>query len=456
MSNYKVPGSFRDPNGYLFFDNGALCRHINYSYQDNYDLLISSGLYEDLSNSGELIKHTELSNSDKEAYKIIQPDFIELFSYPYEWSFSQLKDAALLTLDIQKKSIEKGMVLKDASSYNVTFHKGKAIFVDTLSFEKYQDGEPWVAYKQFCQHFLAPLALMSKTDIRLSTLLKNYIDGVPLDLASLLLPSSTYFYLGLFLHIHLHAKSQSKYSNSVSTKDAGSVHLSKAKLLAMIDSLRSTVKKLTWSPGNTEWDDYYTSNNNYNDLSMLDKENCINAMLSDINPRTVWDLGANFGNFSRIASMHSESVVAWDVDPSCVERNYLKTKEDGENITPLLIDLTNPSPSIGWNCEERNSFFDRGKVGAVLALGLVHHLAIANNVPLSSIFQSLSSLSENLIIEFVPKSDSQVKKLLSSREDIFGNYTQEGFERSLSGFFKVVSSKRIDHSERIIYRLQSI
>ena len=456
MSDSIVSGSYKDPSGHLFIRNKILYRQVNFSYQKDYDFLIDSGLYQSLSESNRLINHIEIDNSDKGTYKLLQPTFINTFSYPYEWSFSQLKDAAFLTLHIQKESLLKGMTLKDASAYNVTFYQGQATFIDTLSFDRYRDGEPWVAYKQFCQHFLAPLVLMSKRDVRLNSLLKSYIDGVPLDLASSLLPTTSYFNLGIFLHVHLHARSQKKYSETSDAKKIESAHLSKSRLFALIDSLESTIRKLKWSPGGTEWDDYYANNNNYDDSSMPDKERKIELLLSQIKPNTVWDLGANFGNFSRIASKYSESVIAWDIDPSCVERNYLTLKKTKENITPLLVDLTNPSPSIGWNCRERASFFERDEPDVILALGLVHHLAISNNTPLSYIFEFLSRLSRNVIIEFIPKSDSQVKKLLSSREDIFEDYTQEGFERVLLNFFKIVSLEKIKDSERSIYYLKKV
>ena len=190
----KNPGSFRDPSGHLFQDNGVLFRQVNASYQKNYELLINSGLYSSLLKQKKLIEHKEIDSDNHDYYKLLKPSFIENISYPYEWSFTQLKDAALLTLDIQKQSLIKGLSLKDASAFNVTFNKGRPIFIDTLSFESYSEGAPWVAYKQFCQHFLAPLSLMSLTDIRLGALLKNYIDGIPLDLTSTLLPKSSYYY----------------------------------------------------------------------------------------------------------------------------------------------------------------------------------------------------------------------------------------------------------------------
>ena len=449
------PGSFRDPSGHLFQDNGVLFRQVNASYQKNYELLINSGLYSSLLKQKKLIEHKEIESDNHDYFKLLKPSFIENISYPYEWSFTQLKDAALLTLDIQKQSLIKGISLKDASAFNVTFNKGKPIFIDTLSFESYSEGAPWVAYKQFCQHFLAPLSLMSLADIRLGGLLKNYIDGIPLDLTSSLLPKSSYCKFGILIHIHVHAKSQKKYDSIDGNEKITNVRVSKNRLLALIDNLEATIKKLNWSAGGTEWDSYYSDNNNYNKESMSEKETIVESFISEIQPNIVWDLGANDGYFSRIALKHAHNVISWDIDPSCVERNYLAVKNTNQDgITPLLIDLTNPSPSIGWNCEERDSFVERAEVDLTLALGLVHHLAISNNLPLKYIFKFFFKITNYLIIEFIPKSDSQVKKLLLSRRDIFDDYTKDGFEKSFDGLFNILSFKKLHQSERTLYFLE--
>ena len=216
-NNQKLPASFRDPSGFLFFQEDILYRQVNLVYQENFNRLVESGLYDHLVNSGKLISHkeTELPPPEPEtAYKVIQPEQLSFISYPYEWSFSQLKDAALLTLDIQKRALQHGMTLKDSSAYNIQFppEDAKPVLIDTLSFEVYQEGSPWVAYRQFCQHFLAPLALMCFTDERLSQLLRVYIDGISLDLAGSLLPRRTKFNFGLLTHIHLHAAAQKRYA----------------------------------------------------------------------------------------------------------------------------------------------------------------------------------------------------------------------------------------------------
>jgi hypothetical protein len=205
------PGSFRDPAGFLFYLKKKLYRQVNQSYKEDYDLLIDSGLYQKLVEQEALIPHQEvdiLFPQPLNGYKVIQPEFIPFISYPYEWSFSQLKDAALTTLKIQKIAFQHGMSLKDSSAFNIQFHMGKPLFIDTLSFEKYKEGEPWVAYRQFCQHFLAPLTLMSRRDIRLGQLLRIYIDGIPLDLAASLLPFSTRLNMSVYMHIVFHGKIQ--------------------------------------------------------------------------------------------------------------------------------------------------------------------------------------------------------------------------------------------------------
>ncbi len=450
----NIAGSFRDPSGFLFKENGKIYRRINKVYADDYEQLMSSGLYNNLVKNHLLIPHieTKLKDTDDDLfYKIIQPELIKFISYPCEWSFSQLKDAALTTLNIQKISMEHGMSLKDSTAYNIQFWNGKPVLIDTLSFEKYKEGEPWVAYKQFCQHFLLPLVLMSYTDIRLSQLFRIYIDGIPLDLGAKLLPRKTRFKFSIFAHIHLHAKSQKKYEDKTIEKKS---RISKFKLLALIDSLETTIKNLKWNPKGTEWADYYDITN-YSSDAFKCKKDYIEEFLKSINPASVWDLGANTGIFSRIASEKNIPTISFDVDPAAVEKNYQICKEKNEtNILPLILDLTNPSGGIGWANQERMSFIERGPVDAVFALALIHHLAISNNLPLINIAEFFSSICKFLIIEFVPKSDSQVKKLLLTREDIFDKYDKENFEKDFDNYFNNRKCLKIEGSERYLYLME--
>ena len=455
MTNKIVPSSFRDPSGFVFYRNGSLCRQINSVYKDHYDHFISSGLYEKLTQGGLLIPHDEVeleyALSDK-AYKVIEPQVVPFISYPHEWCFSQLKDAALLTLEIQNKSMDFGMSLKDCSAYNIQFVNGKPVFIDTLSFERYREGQPWVAYKQFCQHFLAPLALMARKDIRLNQLFRVYMDGIPLDLASSLLPFRTWFTFSLLNHIHLHAKSQEYFSDKEVTKYGGKV--SRLSFLGIIDSLTSAVKKLKWRPRGTEWAEYY-EDTNYSSDALEHKSRLVANFLDKVNPKLVWDLGANIGIFSRIPADKGIQTLSFDIDTAAVEKNYIKCAEDGElNVLPLLLDLANPSPGIGWENQERMSLIDRGPADTVLALAVLHHLVISNNLPFAKIANFFSKICKALIIEFVPKHDSQVQRLLSTREDIFIEYNQRVFEETFSRFFKIESSKKIRESERMLYLMR--
>jgi hypothetical protein len=453
-----VSGSFRDPSGFLFHADGVLYRQVNLGYRDEYDALMSSGLYDVLCKKGALVPHHEVSiqPATSDAYRVIKPELIPFISYPYEWSFSQLQDAALLTLDVQLEALRHGLTLKDASAFNVQFVGSRPVFIDTLSFERYVEGSPWVAYQQFCQHFLAPLALIAERDVNLRTLGVPFINGTPLSLASAILPRRSWFKFSHLIHIHLHARSQRKYANAAGlgrTRPARSV--SRTALLGILDSLRSSVRSLRWNPGGTEWADYY-EDTNYSTRALSEKEKIVDELVQIVRPSLAWDLGANTGLFSRRAVAHGAYTVACDVDPSAVEKNYLACRKDkNERMLPLIVDLTNPSPALGWAHTERDSLLDRGPADLVLALALIHHLAISNNVPLDKLATFFAACGKSLVIEFVPKVDSQVQKLLASRKDIFPDYTQEGFERAFAKHFRIERAISVPESSRTIYLMRA-
>lgn len=450
--NNLVPASFRDPSGFLFNHQGVLYRQINTFYKEDYEQFVHSGLYSSLVERGWLISHQGVGIAFPRpdiGYKVIKPEPIPFISYPYEWCFSQMKDAALLTLEVQKKALEHGMLLKDCSAYNIQFQKGRPVFIDTLSFERYREGQPWVAYRQFCQHFLAPLSLMSRTDIRLSQLLRIYIDGVPLDLAGTLLPFRSLSNVYLLSHIHLHSKSQSYFSDKKAKLKGRK--MGRLALRGIVDSLYTAVKKMRWKSRKKGWAEYY-EDTNYSSNALEDKRQLVSDYLDELKPQIVWDLGANIGFFSRLAGDKGIYTVSIDGDPAAVEKNYIECIKRGEtNILPLVIDLINPSPGIGWENQERMSLLERGPADVVLALALVHHLAISNNVPFSKISEFFKNIAKKLIIEFVPKSDSQVQGLLSSRQDIFKDYTAPAFESEFSKYFIVESCTQIHDSERTVY-----
>lgn len=454
-SSAKLPASFRDPSGFLFTQDGKLYRQVNHVYREEYDRLLGSGLYQDLVEGGLLVPHVEVDAPlPAGAYRVLEPERVPFISYPYEWSFGQLQDAALATLRIQQKALDRGMSLKDASAYNIQFHAGRPVLIDTLSFETYQEGRPWVAYRQFCQHFLAPLALMSHTDVRLGQLLRIHIDGVPLSLASRLLPFSTRLRFPLLSHIHLHAGSERRLA--ARPVDTGRYRVGRTAFRALIENLEAAVRGLKWQPKGTPWADYY-GETNYSDEGLEHKAQLVAEFLAAVEPAPglVWDLGANTGRFSRLPAGRGALTISFDNDPACVERNYRQCIRDGEaRILPLLVDLTNPPSGHGWAHEERMSLAERGPADLALALALVHHLAIGNNLPLGHIAAFLARIARWLIVEFVPKSDSQVQRLLASREDIFVDYTQKAFEAEFGRHFLVERSAGIQDSERTLYLMR--
>lgn len=451
----RIGGSFRDPSGFLFTLDGALYRRVNPAYIPHYDRLMRSGLYDALAGAGLLIPHREVSPACGDApagSKLLMPEIVPFISYPYEWCFGQLKDAALATLEIQRIALGHGMTLKDASAYNIQFVAGKPLLIDTLSFACREEGAPWVAYRQFCQHFLAPLALMSRSDVRLGQLLRVYVDGVPLDLASALLPLGSRFRFSLLAHIHLHARVQAACAGRPGK--AGGRALPRFGLLALIDNLRAAVERLRWEPRGTEWGGYYGATN-YPAGALESKKALVSEFLEIARPRTVWDLGANTGLFSRVAGGKGMETVAMDGDPAAVETNYRQCRRGKETrIHPLLVDLTNPSPSMGWAGEERMSLAARGPADAVMALALVHHLAIANNTPLPEIARFLAGIGKWLVVEFIPKSDSNARRLLSTREDIFPDYAEGPFEAAFGERFTTERKARIPGTERTLYLMR--
>jgi len=450
----KVVGaSFRDPSGCVIEDEGEFLRVVRPAYAEDYRFLVKSGLYQALSAQGLLIPHEEIERPDVEgAFKVLRPRQVPFISYPYEWCFSQLRDAALATLAIQKAAMAHGMCLKDASAFNIQFVEGRPMMIDTLSFERLRL-RPWAAYGQFCRHFLAPLALMSWRDARLGQLLRTQLDGVPLPLAATLLPWRARLDPWLLMHLFLHAASETRVAR-IPPKPIQPRNFPLRSFLGLTSSLESAIQKLQWQPPKTDWAGYYqgtVTGGRY----VEHKQQIVAGFLKTVQPRTVWDLGANTGLFSRLAAQSAEGVLSFDADPACVELNYLETRRARQTrLLPLLMDLTNPSPALGWDHRERMSWLERPKPDMVLALGLAHHLAIANNVPLDRMADFCARLGPWLAVEFVPKHDANARKLLHAREDIFDRYTREDFEQAFGRRFTIQDSRTVQDSERQLYLMR--
>lgn len=450
--NKRLPSSFRDPHGFLFWKNETLYRQVNPAYGDHYAQLMDSGLYQTLVENSYLIPHQEVEGggSKKKRSRIIQPQQIPFISYPYEWCFSQLKDAAKITLSIQKKALAFGMTLKDASAFNIQFYKGRPLLIDTLSFKKYREGEPWVAYQQFCQHFLAPLSLMAYRDLRLNRLFQVFLHGIPLDLTSSLLPLRTYLRFSLLTHLHLQAKSQKYYARRWKKERRKGVSL--LALKGLVDHLERTVKGLKKRETRSHWSSYY-SDLGYSEQGFKEKKEGILDFLSQLPITEAWDLGANTGVFSQLCAEKGITVTAFDVDPLCIERMYSREKGN-PRLLPLIMDLTNPTPGIGWNHEERMSFVERGPAQLVLFLALIHHLALGNNLPFSHIASFLHQITQYLIIEYIPREDERAQLLLKRKEEPFPRYRRAIFEEVFQGFFHIIRKRKIRESQRLLYLMK--
>jgi SAM-dependent methyltransferase len=454
----RDPGSWRDPGGFVYRRDGVLYRQVGSSAIDDWTAFLASGLAERLIADGRLIGHDDAPLSDAatgDARAVIRPQPIEFVSYPFEWTFGELQDAALLTLDIERVALDAGWTLKDASAYNVQFRDARPVFIDSLSFEPHEDGTPWVAYRQFCEQFLAPLALMARRDIRLAALLRATPDGVPLDLAASLLPWRTRLDLGLLSHLHLHASSQRRHAaDDDDGQAAKSARISRQRLVGLIDNLRSTVAKLRWAPGGTEWAEY-ADHTSYSDAATTAKERLVREAVERVEGERIWDLGANTGRYSRVAAETGRRVLAWDIDPAAAERTYRGVRAEGRgDILPLVLDLANPSPGIGWAGTERRSLLERADPDGILALALVHHLAIGRNVPLPMVVDLFARIAPWAIVEFVPKDDVMVRRLLATRRDVFPDYTLDGFRAAAAVRFDIVSEQPIEDSPRTLLVLR--
>ncbi len=454
------PASFRDPSGFVFRRDGVLYRQVQPSAAADWEAFRSSGLYERLVAERMIVEHEDVGLQLAPlpgAAAVIRPRVIEFISYPYEWAFSQLKEAALLTVELQSRALDAGMRLRDASAYNVQFDAGRPILIDSLSFEVAEPTEPWPAYRQFCEHFLAPLALMAYRDARCGLMLRDFIDGIPLDLAARLLPGRTRLNLGLSAHIHLHAGAQRRAAKEPPPAEGAERRqrrISETGQRALLDSLRRTVEGLRYEPS-SQWVDYATTTS-YSESATASKGQIVREMLTQAGGAgTAWDVGANVGVYSAMAADAGYRVIAFDQDAASVEAHWRRVHGDGNPaILPLVLDLANPSPAVGWGLEERRSFLERGEPDVMLALALVHHLAIGNNVPLASVARLFARMAPLAIVEFVPKEDPMTRRLLAARPDIFEGYSIDGFRDAFAASFRTVREAPVADSPRTLFLLE--
>lgn len=446
--------SFRDPSGHIFLEDGVVKRSVNPIYFKQYVALRDSGFYQKLIDQGWLVPHVESEVNDNEI--TLKPNQIPFITYPYEWSFSQYKEAALLTLKIQKFSLDHGFSLKDASAFNITFYQGKPIFIDTLSFDFYSEGSPWHAYKQFITHFLGPLVLAKYCGSKSLLLMEKFMDGIPLDMLVKMLPFKTKLNPFLYSNIHMLAKYEAKYNVKEETTNHKKSTISRKGLVNIITALFDYIKKLDLKEV-SEWSNYY-QNINYSDNAFNEKTSIISEWVNNLNAKTILDVGGNNGHFIRSIQGGFELALVGDIDQNAVGQSYIKSKQGKENyVLPFVLDILNPSSGIGFNNEERFSFLSRiikFKPYITLALALIHHVSLSGNVGFGMAANFFARFSKYLIIEFPDRSDSWVERLLNTKGTFrshFDWYEQSIFENEFQKYFELVDKKRIPDSDRTLY-----
>ena len=458
------PGSFRDRNGRVVYCGDAVYRVLGASAFRNWRVLSASEIFRRFVDMGKLVATEEIEPGPEldslsvagEMAGVLRHQRVPFISYPYEWSFGMLKDAALLHLELLSAALDDGLVLKDASAFNVQWFGPRPAFIDIPSFEIFDAGEPWAGYRQFCQMFLYPLFLQAYKDAPFQPWLRGCIDGIAPREMSALMSARDRLRPGVFTHVYLQAKLQARHSASQENvrgqlKTAG---FSKDLIRANVRRLERLIHKLQWTPTASEWSDYAQSHN-YSDQDFNLKRTFVEDAVTARARRLVWDLGANTGTFARIAAKAGAYVVATDADHLAVERLYRALKEEGDRrILPLVTNVADPSPNLGWRGLERKDLATRGRPDLVMALALIHHMVISANIPMREFVDWLANLGADLIIEFVNKDDPMVQALLRNKEDNYFDYEIGYFENCLAQGFEIERRQRLGSQTRTLYYAQ--
>jgi hypothetical protein len=449
-----IASSFRDPNGFVFKYNGVFYRAVNIRYEASYNHLMRSGLYDELVQQKLLIPHGEVNlpiKAEPGIYKTLLPDQISFISYPYEWCFEQWKEVIYCFLEINRISLKYGMIMQDATPFNFTFLHGRPVFFDTISFVFYHQGEPWIAYRQFCQSMLGPFALIKYNGSNWVKQFSSFINGLELSYISKELPWRTYLNPVLLLHIHFHARFEGNESGG--RRDEPPKGFNTNKLLALMQMIRRTLDRWKSPESNKiKWLNYYRHqiiSNQY----LISKDQIIQNWLAVLRVGKLTDLGANNGRYTMMAAGYASEVIAVEEDPDCVNDLHKQVMRSAkENISVIQADLMQPSPGIGWNNNEREQLLKRLEADTVLALALIHHLCIVNNISLDLFAAFISSVTKkHAIVEFIPKSDPMVEKMLFSREDIFEYYTENNFVSCFEKYFTIEQKQQPGPTDRILY-----
>jgi len=453
----EEPGSFRDPAAKIFYKNNKVYRKLNKTGVERFNFIYEKKIFQKSIENNFLISTKVLEEKEKSTIDLKIGDFIlehekiNYVSYPYEWSFNQLKRAAIFHLDFNLFLLELDATLIDASAYNIQFIGHKPIFIDVLSIKKYREGEPWKAHKQFCEYFLNPLILKSKKGVKFNNWFRGNLEGIDTDELDKVLNFFDKLSFNVFTHVYLLNKFDQKFKSKKTLNPVKIKHIPKKNLILIIKQLKKFIQNLKDYKSITLWDGYSTDNS-YTKDDELRKKTIVQNFIKKNNFNLIADLGCNDGEYSELSiNSGCKNVIGFDFDINVVDAAYQRAINKNLNFLPLYLDASNPSSNLGWNENERKSFKYRSNFEAILALAFEHHLAIGKNIPLNELIEWLVKLAPTGLIEFVPKNDATVTKMLELKGDIFPNYTINEFEKNLSNISNIVSKNEISESGRTIY-----
>lgn len=452
-------GSFRDRDGRVYHCQNRIIRGLSKEALENYRELEKQTFYQKLVKTKKVIETHELVLEDNPLGEettsqwagFLEHARVPIVSYPYEWTFSMLKAAALLQLSLTEKAIENNYTLKDATPYNVQFVSGQPVFIDIPSFEPLKQGAPWDGYKQFCEMFLFPLMLQAYKGCDFQAFMRASIDGVNIRTAASLFGFRDRFKGGVLSHVWLQSKMDQRHGNSTenvrdSLKSAG---FNRELILVNVRKLQKLIQKMTWEEQASEWSDY-ADFHNYSDQDHQHKEGFIRDAVNSEKPAVVWDIGCNTGQFSQVAAEGCDQVIATDIDHLAVERLFLNKKQ-AANILPLVQNVADPSPNWGWRNKERTDLPSRCQPDLILCLALIHHVVITANIPLGEFIEWLAGVTDKLIIEYVSRQDGKVKTLLRNKEDKYQDYSRESLETNLLKFYSIDKRLELNNGDRSLY-----
>jgi ribosomal protein L11 methylase PrmA len=455
----RVAGSFRDPAGYVFTHAGAVYRAVAPSAAPHFRAFLDSPLFGRLIADRRLVGTAIVDQGDwpiahEPGGLIVRHETIPFVSYPYEWPFALLKAAALLHLSVQIESLEHGFVLSDASAYNVQFIGPRPVFIDTLSFRPYREGEVWAGHRQFCQQFLNPLLLQALNGVAYQNWFRGSLEGIESRDLAALLPWKSRFSPSVLAHVLAMAYSGDRAARQGSTalSQARAVTLPKARYLGLLQQLRQWIEMLQpKGVDSTTWQQYDV-NNSYSDDEHAAKRRVIAAFCERVKPGRLVDVGCNTGEYAQLAlGSGAGMAVGLDFDQGALDKAHQRARDHALNLLPLWQDAANPSPGIGWRNTERMPMGERARFDAVLALAVEHHLAIGRNVPLDDVVDYLVGFAPQGIVEFVPKSDPMIQTMLALRGDIFPEYGRDQFEGALRKRARIVTSEAVSSDGRMLY-----